>query len=127
MLDDDISDFSCEKCRDVAGNFPQQSLPRLPGAPRRVRRDDEIIHLLCGVEEGMIGVRWFLGNDIQRCPTQASLAERLNQRRFVNQGSTCCIDQEGGWFHQGKGSVVDEVSCFWRQRTVEGDDIGIPE
>src|SRR5262245_34803705 len=63
--------------------------------------------------------------DIQSSSGNPALLQRLNQRRFVHDRTTCRIDQIGRRPHQAEFCCPDEMYSSRRQGDMQADKIGL--
>ena len=94
-----------------------------PGVPRRtgaVRRRHNMVHS----QQRVVRRQWFLLEHIESGTTYFAPLQRVDESRFVDQGSTTRVDENRSPLHQRQPFGVDDVPRSGGQRSVTGDDVG---
>ena len=91
------------------------------GAAAAVRRHNDVFH----AEEGTCRVSRLRLRGVETRAGDLSGAQRLDQRRLIDQTAAGGVDQAGGLFHAREFTRADAVLVFRCGRHVQGDKIGV--
>ncbi len=101
----DIGRIALEIVQDVLDRTTQHLLVGFLGHKADMRRTDDIVEL----QEGIVGVDGFSLEHIQASPSDAPVAEGIDERRLIDDGAASGIDQVRGRFHQSQLASADEL------------------
>src|SRR5579862_578172 len=74
-----------------------------------------------------VGDEWFALEHVKRCSRDEAPFQRIDESRFLNDGTTCGIDQKRGPLHPGKFCWPNQPACCGVERNVERKKIGLLE
>ena len=102
----------------ILNNCIHQSRTRGTRRPRNVRCDKQSLARIirCG---------WFHCEHIQPSPGNAALIQCFRQSRLIDQRTPTRVEQKRGRFHQCKSLLIHRVFGFWRERTMQADDVAL--
>jgi hypothetical protein len=99
FLGDSISVPPLYKCRDIFFDFCKQPRARVARAPPGVWGVDKNLQHFGGDNDRVFRRRGFLGDHIEGRAGDAFVAQRIDERGFIDQRAARGIDQERTWFH----------------------------
>jgi hypothetical protein len=76
------------------------------------------------VQDRTIGRWWFDREHIDSGPSDRASSDSGNERVDIDHFAARGVDQERSRLHLRQGGGVDDLSCFWQQRDVEGEKVG---
>jgi hypothetical protein len=65
----------------------------------------------------------FLLEDVQTCSRDRAVLEGGDQGRLIDNRSSRCVDQDGAAPHLREFTSADQMSRFWREGHMKGEDI----
>src|SRR2546426_4568559 len=65
--------------------------------------------------------------DVQRCPSNLPLLQRLDKGALIHTHTARTIDEQGGRFHQSELLRTDHMPCLLGQHDMQGYDVGLTE